>query len=73
MAFYTDTIESRINTPVRTAIRGAISQFFTRLIAAQNRSTDVHRMQSLSDAELAKMGLDRDDIVRHVYRDIYYV
>ncbi|MEL6684146.1 MAG: DUF1127 domain-containing protein [Pseudomonadota bacterium] len=73
MAFYTDTIESRTHTPIRTVILGAISQFFTRLTAAQNRSTDVQRMQSLSDAELAKMGLNRDDIVRHVYRDIYYV
>ena len=73
MAFYTDTIESHTNTPIRTVVLGAISRLVTRLIAAQNRSTDVQRMQGLSDAELAKMGLNRDDIVRHVYRDIYYV
>ncbi len=73
MAFYTDTIVSRNNTRIRTVIFGSFSRLFSRLIAAQNRSADVHRMQSLSDAELAKMGLNRDDIIRHVYRDIYYV
>jgi len=27
----------------------------------------------LSDEELAERGLSRQDIVRHVYRDAYYV
>ncbi|PJI91497.1 hypothetical protein BC777_0325 [Yoonia maricola] len=69
MAFYTDTIDFTARPAFSNAIRG----FFTRIIAAQNRSIDVERMQDLSDAELAQMGLTRDGIVRHVYRDIYYV
>ena len=73
MAFYTDTIASRTRTSAITATLVRISVFFSRMIETQNRSIDVQRMQDLSDAELAKMGLNRTDIVRHVYRDIYYV
>ncbi|MEJ8560283.1 DUF1127 domain-containing protein [Yoonia sp. GPGPB17] len=73
MAFYTDTIESRTRTSAVTATLARISAFFSRMVETQTRSIDVRRMQDLSDAELANMGLNRADIVRHVYRDIYYV
>jgi uncharacterized protein YjiS (DUF1127 family) len=42
-------------------------------LAAQNRSAQVLRLQKLSDDELADIGLSRDTILRHVYRDTYYV
>lgn len=55
------------------AFFGAITQAVSRLLETQNRSGDVQRLQRLSDAELAEIGLSRAAIVRHVYRDIYYV
>ncbi|WP_342070656.1 DUF1127 domain-containing protein [Yoonia algicola] len=55
------------------AFFGAISSGVTRLLDTKNRSGDVQRLQKLSDEELADIGLSRDTIVRHVYRDIYYV
>ena len=72
MAFYTDTIESRPRRKT-SAILAMMGGGLRRIIAAQNRSDDVARMQNLSDQQLADIGLSRDGIVRHVYRDIYYV
>jgi uncharacterized protein YjiS (DUF1127 family) len=65
------------NSPAATApflaFFGAISSGVARLLDTQNRSGDVQRLQKLSDEELADIGLSRDTILRHVYRDIYYV
>ena len=36
---------------------------------AQGRVREIERLQSLSDAELAKRGIARDQIVHHVFRD----
>lgn len=30
-------------------------------------------LEAKSDAELAQMGLKREDITRHVFRDLYYI
>ncbi|MBS8228760.1 DUF1127 domain-containing protein [Vannielia litorea] len=40
---------------------------------ANPRMKAVTRLSELSDEELAARGLKREDIVRHVFRDIYYV
>ena len=37
------------------------------------RNDQVQKLNAKTDAELAAMGLKRDDIVRHVYRDIFFV
>lgn len=73
MAFYTNKIESHPETPAPFAFFNSISVFFERLMAAQTRSVEVERMQRLSDAELDSMGMSRDQIIRQVYRDVYYV
>ena len=51
---------------------GAV-HFFDLTMSARDRSAQVERLQAKSDAELAAMGLTRDDIVRHVFRDIIYL
>ncbi|ROT99122.1 DUF1127 domain-containing protein [Histidinibacterium lentulum] len=33
------------------------------------RTDQIERLQALSDADLARKGLRREDIVRHVFRD----
>ena len=73
MPFFTETIDTQPKRKTLQSVLAAVSNALSRIVAAQNRSVDVQRMQNLTDRELAKMGLHRDVIVRHVYRDIYYV
>ena len=55
-----------------------LSGFFTALSralafssGAQARYDRVRRLQALSDAELAQRGIARDDIVRHVFAEVF--
>lgn len=73
MAFYTDSIASRSKSSSGLAFFSGIAAFFERVVASQNRSVEVQRMQRLSDRELEDIGINRDDIVRYVYRDIYHI
>jgi uncharacterized protein YjiS (DUF1127 family) len=73
MAFYTDSDDSNARPSFWARVLRAASQFFANLANAQNRSNIVERMQNLSDADLTKIGVRRQDIVRHVYGDIYYL
>lgn len=73
MAFYTDTVSPRTKRSWPSAFLGAFGRAFDRTVAAQNRSVVVDRLQRLSDVELADLGIKREDIVRYVYRDIFYV
>lgn len=58
--------------------------FFSRLMAgigntlvaigeANPRLRRVEALQRLSDEQLAAKGLRREDIVRHVFHDVYYL
>ncbi|RKT30787.1 hypothetical protein BXY70_2780 [Roseovarius halotolerans] len=38
-----------------------------------SRRDKIEALEAKSDEELASMGLRRDDIVHHVYRDLFYV
>ncbi|MBE0413012.1 hypothetical protein [Yoonia sp.] len=70
-----------VTTPTTTtALTGILSAFATRLIgwcdrvmAAQCRTDIVTRLQNSSDADLARLGITRSDIVRDVYRDRFYI
>lgn len=57
-----------------------ISEFFSSMAVSlqvanesQARLDQIQRLQSKTDDELAAIGLTRDDIVRHVYRDMFNV
>ena len=70
----TQTFPSPIFVP---RIAGSVAAFFAKLAhafvmatGAQARFDEILRLQSLSDDELAQIGLSRDDIVRHVYADL---
>ncbi|SIN94858.1 DUF1127 domain-containing protein [Vannielia litorea] len=57
-------------------IGAAFDRVLTVLVAAAEanpRMKAVNRLSAMSDEELAARGLKREDIVRHVFRDIYYV
>ena len=46
---------------------------FSWLNAAMNRRlSEVEQLRALSDEDLAARGLTRDDIVRHVFRDLMH-
>ncbi len=51
----------------------AVAEAMTRYMERQSRADQIQRLQNKSDAELAQMGLRRADIVRHVFRDRFYV
>ena len=40
---------------------------------AHRRFEQVQILQAKSDEELAAMGIKRDDIVHHVFKDLYYI
>lgn len=42
---------------------------FNRYIETLSRARELERLNALSDRQLADMGLRREDIVRHVFRD----
>lgn len=73
MAYFTETITTEPRTSIIATFFGKLAGVFDRITDAQARSDDMQRMQGLSDAELAKLGVRREEIVRYVYRDIYYI
>lgn len=40
---------------------------------ASSRISRVEQLRAKSDRELADMGIERDDIVHHVFKDLYYI
>jgi hypothetical protein len=62
------------------AIGAGLGEFFHSLgraievnSTAHRRLNQVHSLQARSDAELAALGIERDRIVHHVFRDLYYI
>lgn len=65
---------ARIDTPAE----GLFARFTTWMVnlveaRARARGDEIARLNSLSDAELAALGIRRENIVQHVFRDIWYV
>lgn len=57
------------------AIGSFLGRFGESLMRANEASTRIEQMQVLqakSDEELARLGIKRDGIVHHVFRDLYY-
>ncbi|MBW4982829.1 DUF1127 domain-containing protein [Mameliella sp. CS4] len=50
-----------------------IFNFLVRISEANSRVKEIERLNSMSDAQLKKLGMERTDIVRHVFRDSFYV
>ncbi|NKX43643.1 hypothetical protein [Roseicyclus persicicus] len=63
-------IPSRGTAPVAAFFR-ALARAVALGSNAQARFDRVQRLQALSDDELARIGLKRDDIVRHVFADAF--
>ena len=61
---------------VYDAVRGFLSSVGTAMIVSSSYNARVHKVQALqakSDEELAAMNIKRDEIVHHVFHDLYYI
>ena len=63
---------NRVLAAVADALTG-VNQAIAVSRDCDARLRQIDKLQAKSDADLAEMGLTRDDIVRHVFRDIYYI
>ncbi|SEW28991.1 hypothetical protein SAMN05444851_2742 [Aliiroseovarius sediminilitoris] len=64
----------------RHPVRARIASFFASIgqaiiIASESRSRmdQIKALEARSDDELAEMGLKRENIVQHVFRDLCYI
>ena len=61
---------------ILSGIRAFFTAFGNALVATSGnnaRLQKVERLQAKSDAELKEIGIKREDIVHHVFRDLYYI
>ena len=74
MAILTTSFPS--SSRLRVALDGffsGIGQGFNAYLTARSRMHEIEALNARSDAQLAEMGLRREDIPRHVFRDILYL
>jgi uncharacterized protein YjiS (DUF1127 family) len=63
---------NRIAAGLNRVFNGILN-FLVSISAAQSRVRQIEFLCALTDEELAERGLSRQDIVRYVYRDAYYI
>ena len=56
-----------------SSLLGGLTRGMSQVVEANSRIREVERLQALSDEALAAKGIRRDDIVRHVFRDLYWL
>ncbi len=69
MAYINNT---NLSASLRQSVEVKLARLSDRLEAYANRRArraEIEYLEALSDAELAARGIERDDIVRHVFRD----
>lgn len=66
--------------PQRLGLRTMLDQFFAGIgqgvnmyVESRARMPEIERLNAMSDAQLAERGLKREDIIRHVFRDLLYI
>ena len=72
MAFMTAS-ERHVAAPFFTRLLTSIGNVIVAMGEANPRLRGIEALQRLSDAELAERGIRREDIVRHVFHDVYYL
>lgn len=71
MAFITTTVHR--GQSVFSRFGQALVEGLTAYMERQSRQDQIRALEAKSDAELAKMGIARDRIVNHVFRDRFYL
>lgn len=73
MAFFNEPLAHGAHGNALSRMVARLAYRLGQLMEAQSRSDVVARLENCSDADLKRMGVARSDIVRHVYRDVYYL
>lgn len=60
-------------TNIFAQIGNGIMNALVAMTEANGRVKQIERLQSMSDAELSRRGIKREEIVHYVFRDVYYV
>lgn len=55
------------------SIRRKLSRGLAHMIRVASRQDQIDQLQAMSDVELARLGIARDEIVHHVFRDRMYI
>lgn len=70
------SISTHIPTsPLRAVWKGSLASLqraCERFVEAQSRRDRIEMLEAKSDQELARLGIRREDIVYHVFRDRFY-
>ena len=69
-----------LSAPRTAAIREKVDAFFASIGQGMNaymerrsRMDQINKKEAKTDEELSKLGIKRDRIVQHVFRDLFYV
>ena len=73
MAFVSTQDHTHVRGNILKSVGAAISRYFVASMEAASRSTQIQALQSMSDRQLADIGLKREDIARHVYSDMFHL
>ena len=73
MAFVTTTDFSPRMRAQIDRFFASIGQGFNAYLEARSRRDQIERLQVMSDAQLAQLGITRDRIVHYVFRDLIWV
>lgn len=55
------------------AFFATLGQGMNAYMHRKSRSDEIEALHAKTDAELAKIGITRDDIPRYVFRDVFYI
>lgn len=69
------TTTNTITTPLRDAwqrLTATLERSFEAHMHVQSRRDEIVALEGKTDAELARMGIRRDQIAVHVFRDLFY-
>ncbi|WP_417718890.1 DUF1127 domain-containing protein [Salipiger sp.] len=72
MAFMTATAHHE-HQPLLSRILSGIGNALVAVGEANPRLRRVEALQRMTDEQLAARGIRREDIVRHVFHDVYYL
>lgn len=69
MAYASNITETRGLVGVLKSVWSGFARTMDAMTEANSRGRKIEELMNLTDTELAKKGLRRDDIVRHVFAD----
>ncbi|HWL58179.1 MAG TPA: hypothetical protein VNQ78_16080 [Paracoccus sp. (in: a-proteobacteria)] len=65
---FAPTLRGRVD-----AILARIGRFMTSYVEHRSRRSQIEALEAKSDAELAKLGIKREGIAYHVFRDLTWI